>query len=77
VRKHSIAIDGFTSHADLPNSFVGRVLFDSKGRIREVEDHLRPILNERIERGMNENNENEYVGDESDLRIVMIEPWSH
>ncbi|KAJ3571103.1 hypothetical protein NP233_g3970 [Leucocoprinus birnbaumii] len=33
-------------------SFVGRVLFDSQGRIREVENYLRPIFNEHVEKGM-------------------------
>ncbi|KXN88011.1 Ent-kaurene oxidase, partial [Leucoagaricus sp. SymC.cos] len=36
-------------------AFVGRAIFDSQGRIRKVENFLRPILNERLEKGIDEN----------------------
>ncbi|KAF5363979.1 hypothetical protein D9756_000020 [Leucocoprinus leucothites] len=35
-------------------SFVGRAIFNSQGRIREIEDYLRPVLDEHLEKGMDE-----------------------
>lgn len=53
-------------------SIVSRALFDSRGKIREVEDHLRPIVTERLEKDTNLTKDASSVGRDSWEMIINL-----
>lgn len=52
---------GFISLSPDICSIVSRVMFDTKRRTREIEDYLRPILTERLEKDTGKDNHDEPV----------------